>query len=81
MKKIKNIIKTLAIALIAGAACVSCDLDLLPLNDVVLENFWKDKSDVDNVLRSCYVGMQSDYLHKIIVWGEVRSPLYRHQPL
>jgi hypothetical protein len=73
MKKIKNIIKTLAIALIAGAACVSCDLDLLPLNDVVLENFWKDKSDVDNVLRSCYYGMQSDYLTQVITWGEVRS--------
>ena len=73
MKKIKNIIKTLAIALFAGAACVSCDLDLLPLNDVVLENFWKDKSDVDNVLRSCYYGMQSDYLTQVITWGEVRS--------
>ena len=73
MKKIKNSIKIFTVALIAGCSLASCDLDLLPLNNVVLENFWKDKSDVDNVLRSCYVGMQSDYLHKIIVWGEVRS--------
>ena len=73
MKKIKNIIKTFAIAAIAGSALVSCDLDLLPLNEVVLENYWKDQGDVDNVLRSCYVGMQGDYLTKIITWGEVRS--------
>ncbi len=73
MKKIKNIIKTFAIAAIAGSALVSCDLDLLPLNDVVLENFWKDKSDVDNVLRSCYLGMQDTYLTRAITWGEVRS--------
>ena len=73
MKKIKNIIKTFAIAAIAGSALVSCDLDLLPLNDVVLENFWKDQSDVDNVLRSCYYGMQDTYLTRVITWGEVRS--------
>ena len=73
MKKIKSIIKTFAIAAIAGSALVSCDLDLLPLNEVVLENYWKDQGDVDNVLRSCYVGMQGDYLNKIITWGEVRS--------
>lgn len=73
MKKLNNIIKTIAIAVIATPAFVSCDLDLLPLNEVVLENFWKNQDDVDNVLRSCYTGMQEDYLTKIITWGEVRS--------
>ena len=73
MKKIKNIIKTFAIATIAGSSLLSCDLDMLPLNDVVLENFWKDQSDVDNVLRSCYYGMQDAYLTRVITWGEVRS--------
>ena len=73
MKKFNNIIKSIVIATITAPSLVSCDLDLLPLNEVVLENFWKDQDDVDNVLRSCYVGMQEDYLTKIITWGEVRS--------
>ena len=49
---------------VLGAACVvlqssvfvSCGdfLDLLPLNDVVLENYWTKKSDVTSVLMGCY---------------------------
>lgn len=69
----KNIIKTFIFAALTSCALASCDLDLLPLNDVVLENYWKDKGDVDNVMRSCYAAMQSDYVAKLIIWGEVRS--------
>ena len=52
----------------------SCDLDLMPLNEVVLENFWENKSEVQNVVDACYVGMQENkYLTKAIIWGECRS--------
>ena len=74
MKNIKNIIKAFGLATFVGATVTSCDLDLLPLNEVVLENYWTNRDDVDNVLRSCYTGMQSsDWLERAIVWGEVRS--------
>ena len=74
MKNIKNIIKAFGLATFVGVTVTSCDLDLLPLNEVVLENYWTNRDDVDNVLRSCYTGMQSsDWLERAIVWGEVRS--------
>ncbi len=58
---------------LAGTALISCDLDLLPLDSVVVENYWKEKDDVENALRSCYVGMLDDCISKMITWGEVRS--------
>ncbi len=61
-------------AALVGFTAVSCDLDMLPLNEVVLENFWKEKADVQSVVNSCYVGMQEGgYVEKIITWGELRS--------
>lgn len=74
MKQIKNILKTVGLAACVGAVATSCDLEILPMNEVVLENFWTDKNDVENVLRSCYVGMeQNEWIDKAITWGEVRS--------
>lgn len=73
MKKMKNIFKTIALFLFAGATLVSCDLDLLPLDAVVVENYWKNKDDVESALRSCYVGLMDDCIAKMITWGEVRS--------
>ncbi len=61
-------------AALVGLTTVSCDLDLLPLNEVVLENFWKQEDDVQSVVASCYVGMQEGgYIEKLITWGELRS--------
>ena len=74
MKNIKNIIKAFGLATFVGVTVTSCDLDLLPLNEVVLENYWTNRDDVDNVLRSCYTGMESAaWMERAIVWGEVRS--------
>lgn len=74
MKKIKNTIKLLAVVAATGMGATSCSLDLLPLNDVVLENFWTDKADVESVVASCYLGMrQNGYITDMLVWGEDRS--------
>lgn len=74
MKQVKNIFKTVGLAACMGMTVSSCELDLLPLNEVVLENFWTDKSDVESVLNSCYTGMcESDWISRVIVWGEIRS--------
>lgn len=76
MKDIKNIIKSTVLAVCAGAATASCSLDMLPLNDVVLENFWTNKSDVENVVNSCYLGFIENSglaVYNMIAWGELRS--------
>jgi len=41
MKHMKNNIKIAAYVMMAGLGLGSCSMDLLPLNEVVLENFWK----------------------------------------
>lgn len=57
-----------------GISVTSCDIDLLPLNEVVYENFWTNKDDVESVVASCYYGMGSvEYQKSLIVWGELRS--------
>jgi hypothetical protein len=49
-------------------------LDILPMNEVVLENYWTQKSDVTSVLNGCYETLEhSDCLTRMGVWGELRS--------
>lgn len=77
------IIKSIKQYIIAGSLCcgisavtTSCNnfLDILPLNDVVLENYWTQKNDVTSVLMSCYESLQSeDCVTRMGLWGEVRS--------
>lgn len=74
MNNIKNKIKLTVAVAVAGMGISSCSLDMLPLNDVVLENYWTDKSDVESVVASCYSGMQENgYVSNFIAWGESRS--------
>ncbi|MBQ9355832.1 MAG: RagB/SusD family nutrient uptake outer membrane protein [Prevotella sp.] len=59
-----------------GWAFSSCSdfLDILPMNDVVLENYWTEKADVTSVLNSCYETLENgDALLRMCVWGELRS--------
>lgn len=74
-KNIKNYIFGLCVVG-SGALVTSCDdfLDVLPMNDVVLENYWTKESDVTSVLMGCYESMQSgDCITRMGLWGEVRS--------
>lgn len=74
MNYIKKTIKKAAFFMVAGLGLSSCSMDLLPLNEVVLENYWKEGDDVQSVINSCYTAMQSkDYIQRLIVWGECRS--------
>ena len=55
---------------------VSCSdfLDILPMNEVVLENYWTEKGDVTSVVNSCYETLENaDCLTRMGVWGELRS--------
>ncbi|MBQ8736274.1 MAG: RagB/SusD family nutrient uptake outer membrane protein [Bacteroidaceae bacterium] len=71
---IKRNIKIFGLAALAGLSVSSCDLELLPLNEVVLENFWTNKDDVQSVVNACYSSMADGAVIKnMIVWGEARA--------
>ena len=72
MKKIKAIASIAAL----GLTLSSCNdfLSLVPLNDIVLENFWTEKADVESVLLGTYAQLESsDAIKKMSIWGEMRS--------
>ena len=49
-------------------------LEIEPLNEIVLENFWNEKADVNDIIAGCYSGLQADGLiSRLIIWGEARS--------
>lgn len=74
MKIMKDKIKSMLAVALVGASVSSCSLDMLPLDLVVLENYWTNKSDVESVVSSCYNGLQEGgYIKNMIVWGESRS--------
>lgn len=59
-----------------GLGFTSCDdfLALEPLNEIILENFWNEKSDVENVVASCYSSLQKqEVVERMMAWGEFRS--------
>lgn len=72
MKKIKAIASIAAL----GLTLSSCNdfLTLVPLNDIVLENFWTEKADVESVLLGTYAQLESESaITKMSIWGEMRS--------
>ena len=66
---------------IIGAVCIVCGmsscadfLEIKPQNEIILEDFWGEKADVENIVAGCYAALQSsDVIKRMIVWGEVRS--------
>ena len=76
MKRIISNIKYTATALCAVACMSSCEdfLSTVPLNEIVLENFWENEDEVTSVVASCYSGMtDNNFLTRIMLWGEMRS--------
>ena len=76
MKKAINNIKYTAVALCAVACMSSCEdfLSTVPLNDIVLENFWENEAEVTSVVTSCYSGVaDQEFLKRAMMWGELRS--------
>ncbi|MBR1414241.1 MAG: RagB/SusD family nutrient uptake outer membrane protein [Prevotella sp.] len=58
------------------APLASCSdfLDIKSQSEIVLEDFWSEKSDVDNIVAGCYTGLMSDaVVRRMIIWGEGRS--------
>ncbi len=73
MKKIiYNIISAACLA-IPLASC-SDFLEIKPQNEIVLEDFWTEKADVDNMVTGCYAALESDAaVRRMMMWGEFRS--------
>ena len=75
-KNIKHNMVVLAMGCGIAFTTVGCNdfLDVLPLNEVVLENYWTKKSDVTSVLMGCYESLAAgESVTRMGLWGEVRS--------
>lgn len=65
--------------LLAGVACLtlaSCGdfLEIEPKNFVSEDNFWNEKTDIDQMVTGTYTKMQnSAFIQRLIMWGETRS--------
>lgn len=75
MKKTFNVFSTIAAAALVFTATSCTDfLTIYPTDKVVLEDFWQDKADVENMVANSYRNMvTSDFLNRQVVWGELRS--------
>lgn len=76
MKNMKDKIKKVTLLGIASLALTGCAdfLDILPKDMVTEDNFWDEKTDVEQMVFGCYVAMQSDaFISRAIAWGEMRS--------
>ena len=73
MRKIYNKIMC-AVALLGGLTSCSDFLEIKSQSEIVLEDFWNEKADVDNIVAGCYSALQSDgVMRRMMVWGEFRS--------
>ena len=66
---------------IIGAVCMACGMtscadfmEIKPTDQIILEDFWGEKTDVDNIVTGCYSALQAeDVIKRMIIWGEARS--------
>ena len=72
----RNIIKSIVWAGIACLSLSSCGdfLEIEPKTFVSEDNFWNEKTDIDNMVIGTYTKMQSDaFIRRCIMWGEARG--------
>ena len=79
INKVKTTVKAVlpfsvfALLPIMSSSC-SDFLELEPRDEIILEQFWNEKADVDGILAGCYSGLQSDaVIRRMMIWGEFRS--------
>ncbi|MCR4919949.1 MAG: RagB/SusD family nutrient uptake outer membrane protein [Prevotella sp.] len=68
---------TLPVAGVGGQLLFSSCSDFLeikPQNEIIFEDFWNEKADVDAIVAGCYAAMQDDpIIRRMMIWGEFRS--------
>ena len=78
MKTYKNIFKATSLLAVMSLAMTSCNdwLTVHPQTQIVEENFWEDKNDLEGVRYAAYKNMAGQ-VEKMIIWGDLRSDVYR----
>ena len=63
-----------AICVVCGLTSCSDFLDIKPQNEIIFEDFWNEKADVENIVSGCYSALQdADTRKRMMIWGEFRS--------
>jgi len=76
MNQMKKIVYSLLFAtgMMGGLSSCADFLEIEPQNEILFENFWNEKADVDGIVAGIYSGLQSEaILSRMIIWGEGRS--------
>jgi starch-binding outer membrane protein, SusD/RagB family len=71
----------ISVGIVIGLSSCSDFFNILPLNEVVLENFYTEENDITSVINSCYVGLEAPAvlngpaatINLLACWGEMRS--------
>ena len=64
------------LGILGGLGFTGCSdfLEIKPQNEIILEDFWNEKADVETVIAGCYSALQSESaIKRMMVWGEFRS--------
>lgn len=77
MKTLKNIYKTAGLLGLLALGASSCTdwLTVYPTTQIVEENFWEDKNDLEGVRYAAYKNMCGT-VDKFACWGDFRSDAY-----
>jgi len=71
--KVRKLAKAvLPFYLFALLPLTSCSdfLEIEPLNEIILEKFWTEKADVENMIAGCYSGMESEgVIRRMMIWS------------
>lgn len=65
-----------SLSLLAAFCLTGCNdwFDIKPETELVKEDFWKSKSDVESAVAACYRALETpEAMERMIAWGEVRS--------
>lgn len=81
MKRHNKLFKFASLVAAVSLITTSCDdwLTVYPQTQIVEENFWEDKNDLEGVRYAAYKNM-ANQVEKMIIWGDLRSDLYE-QPI
>ncbi|MDN3665821.1 RagB/SusD family nutrient uptake outer membrane protein [Algibacter miyuki] len=74
----KSIIKIFIMVPMLFATLSSCSdyLDLEPKNNLIQQEFWKNKEQVSSAVAGCYASMnQSGFTDRVLKWGELRAEM------
>jgi len=75
-KKVKGLATALVLAPLSASLFSGCSdfLDIKPQTEIIHEEFWQEKSDVDAIVAGLYAALEADPLvRRMIVWGEGRT--------